>query len=97
MGARKRRGTSDTGWADEVRERIKSSMLINRLIDHALGKVGMLPTQVRAVEILLRKTLPDLASTEHTGAVEHRFVAEVPAVSADSEEWAKQYAPPTIQ
>ena len=42
-------------------------MLIKRLANHALGKVEMSPTQVRAAEVLIRKTLPDLRATEHTG------------------------------
>lgn len=42
-------------------------MLINRLQDHALGKVEMSATQVRAAEALIRKSLPDLKSVEWTG------------------------------
>lgn len=53
---------------EEAREKIKTTQLINRLQDHALGEVELSPTQVRAVEILLKKRIPDLASTELTGA-----------------------------
>ncbi|HEX2242866.1 MAG TPA: hypothetical protein VHK27_06365 [Gammaproteobacteria bacterium] len=35
-------------------------MLMNRLIDHALGKCTMTPSQVRAARLVLRKILPDL-------------------------------------
>ena len=42
-------------------------MLIKRLQDHALGKVEMTATQVRAAESLIRKNLPDLKAIEHTG------------------------------
>ena len=59
----------------ETRAKIQTSQLLNRLADHALGKVELLPTQVRAIEILLRKTLPDLASTE-IKLNDHREVAE---------------------
>jgi len=38
--------------------------LINRLTDHANGKVEMTATQVRATEILLRKILPDLSDVK---------------------------------
>ena len=41
-------------------------MLVNRLTDHALGNVELQSTQVKAIEILLRKTLPDLSSIEGT-------------------------------
>jgi hypothetical protein len=45
---------------DDVRAKIQTSQLINRLTDHALGAVDLSPTQVRAIEILIKKTLPDL-------------------------------------
>jgi len=45
---------------DDVRAKIQTSQLINRLTDHALGTVELTATQVRAIEILIRKTLPDL-------------------------------------
>jgi hypothetical protein len=54
---------------DETRAKIQTSQLVNRLTDHALGVEGVKlePTQVKAIEILLRKTLPDLQATELTG------------------------------
>lgn len=55
---------------DETRAKIQTSQLINRLTDHALGDLKLEPTQVRAIEILLRKTLPDLTATELSGGVE---------------------------
>jgi hypothetical protein len=39
-------------------------MLIKRLCGHALGEVEMKSTQIRAAEILLNKTLPNLKSGE---------------------------------
>jgi hypothetical protein len=35
-------------------------MLINRLTNHVLGKCDMTPSQVRAAQLVLRKTWPDL-------------------------------------
>lgn len=58
MAARKR-----VGLSENTRERIKTSMLVNRLEDHILGKVELSQSQVRGIEILLKKTLPDLQST----------------------------------
>lgn len=49
---------------DMVREKIRASQLINRLMDHALGEVDMSATQVRAAEALLKKCLPDLKSSD---------------------------------
>lgn len=60
MAARTRKIRHD----DETRAKIQTSQLINRLSAHVFGKVELSPTQVRAVEILLKKTLPDLSSTE---------------------------------
>lgn len=56
---------------DEVRARIQTSQLVNRLTDHALGKVELGATQVRAIEILLKKSIPDLQSVELTGDPEN--------------------------
>lgn len=63
MAARIRRITHD----EEVRKRIQTSQLINRLTAHALGEVDLVPTQVKAIEILLSKTLPSLSSTTIDG------------------------------
>jgi hypothetical protein len=58
-------------WTPQkVRERIRTTMLALRLQNHVLGKIEMSPTQLRAAEILLRKTLPDLTAVAHSGAVE---------------------------
>lgn len=46
---------------ENTRLKIKTSQLLNRLTNHAFGKVELQPTQVRAIEILLKKTMPDLA------------------------------------
>ena len=56
---------------DEIRAKIKTSQLINRLEDHALGNVELSPTQVRSIEVLLRKTISDLQSVQLTGGLEH--------------------------
>ena len=51
----------------QTREKIRTSQLINRLESHAFGEIELTQTQVRAIEILIKKTLPDLASVELTG------------------------------
>ena len=55
---------------DDVRAKIQTSQLVNRLTDHALGTIELSPTQVRAIEILIKKTLPDLQSVDLSGMVE---------------------------
>lgn len=52
---------------EEAREKIKTTQLINRLQDHALNDVEMSQSQVRAVEILLKKRVPDLTSMAMAG------------------------------
>jgi hypothetical protein len=63
MAARTRKVKHD----DFTRERIKTTQLVNRLEKHALGEITMEPTQVRAIEVLLRKSLPDLSAVTHSG------------------------------
>ena len=50
--------------SDEVRAKIQASQLINRLTDHAFGKVELTQTQVNAIKILLGKSVPDLQAIQ---------------------------------
>jgi len=53
---------------DDVRKKIQASQLINVLQDHALSGEGDLsPTRMKAIEILLKKSLPDLSSVQIQG------------------------------
>lgn len=65
MAARKNKIRHD----DETRLKIKTSQLLNRLTDHALGGCEMNSTQVTAALGVLKKALPDLAATELSGNV----------------------------
>lgn len=50
---------------DDVRTKIQASQLVNVLQNHALGKTAELSmTRMKAIEILLRKSIPDLSSVE---------------------------------
>lgn len=51
----------------EVREKIQTTQLINRLQDHILNDLDMSKSQVSAALGLLRKTLPDLSVQQLTG------------------------------
>ena len=57
----------DPAHDERTRAKIQTSQLINRLFSHANGEVEMSATQVRAAEVLLKKTLPDLQAVEHSG------------------------------
>lgn len=57
---------------DDVRRKIQASQLINVLQDHALtGEGEISPTRMKAIEILLRKSMPDLQAItlEHSGQI----------------------------
>ena len=47
-------------------------------------------SQVRAIEILLRKSVPDLTKTEVQADATHRYVAQLPDVLS-KEEWLAKY------
>ena len=55
-------------------------MLVNRLMNHVLGGNKMTASQVRAAEICLRKTLPDLQAIEQhgTGEAINRVISAKP-------------------
>ena len=63
MAARKNTPRLSNEW----RERIKSGLILSRLEQAALGELEMSPAALKAAEIVLRTTLPDLARTEVTG------------------------------
>ena len=53
---------------DEIRAKIQASQLINVLQNHALGNgEDLSPTRMKAIEILLRKSLSDLSSVQVSG------------------------------
>ena len=59
----------DRTWTPEkVRQKIRTSMLINRLQNHVLGRIEMSKTQIAAAGILIKKVLPDMVAQ----TVEHR-------------------------
>lgn len=62
---------------DETRAKIKTSQLINRLTEHVLSDLELSPSQVTAGLGLLRKTLPDLTATEHSGEIATKRSSEM--------------------
>jgi len=55
---------------EETRAKIQTSQLLNRLNDHVFSDTDISQTQMKAIEILLRKTLPDLAAVQISGDAE---------------------------
>lgn len=62
---------------EEARKKIQTSQLINRLADHVDGKNDMTRTQIRAAEILLRKSIPDLSSIDLQADVSGKFTLKL--------------------
>ena len=58
--------TSKIRHDENTRAKIQASQIINRLQGHVNGKIELSQTQVSAGLGLLRKVLPDLASTALT-------------------------------
>lgn len=69
-----------------MRRKIQASQLVNRLNNHVLGKVELSPTQVRAAEILLKKSIPDLSSVEHSTDPDRPVVQKIEMVIVDANE-----------
>ena len=54
---------------EDIRKKIQVAQLLKVLTDHALNaKPDLSPTRIKAIELLLRKAMPDLSSVEMTGA-----------------------------
>lgn len=63
---------------DDVRKKIQVSQLINVLEKHALSDDDkeLLPSKIKAIQILLNKSLPDLSSMQLTGDDDKPLVIE---------------------
>ena len=63
----------------EARAKIQTSQLINRVQNHAFGKVDMTKTQMTAALGLLKKVLPDISeqTMTHTGSISLTVVTDV--------------------
>jgi hypothetical protein len=77
-----------TKQLDLCREKIKTSQLLNRLQNNALGTLELNSVQQRSIEILLRKVLPDLSQVEQTGDVAS-FVMRLPEPAVDTAAWER--------
>ena len=76
MAARKRRGTKDNPWPQQVKDRIAASMLEKRLLKHIDNDENenppvMSPSQITAATVLLRKVLPDMQASTVDANMKH--------------------------
>lgn len=50
-----------------IRDKIQAGLLVERLTECALGSLELTSQQMKAIEILLKKSVPDLSSVEMSG------------------------------
>ncbi len=64
---------------ERTRAKIQTSQIINRLEKLVKGEIEMSAQQIRAAEILLRKSLPDLQSLSVEGhhSIEAKNISEI--------------------
>lgn len=79
MAARK-----DSRIKTKHREAIQTSMLINRLTNHVLDEC-MSASQIRAAEILLNKTLPNLRQSDDSLSIQGEVIRNLVVNSGSSE------------
>src|SRR5262245_43971379 len=82
---------------DRTRSAIQTSQLVNRLTALVKGEVEMPPHAVTAALGLLRKTLPDLTSVEHSGEVAVSKVIRAPTVATTVSTWLEEHGKETLQ
>ena len=86
---------------DEVRSKIQAIRLVDVLHQFIFSEVdkdgrklaNLSMAQVRAIDVLLKKVVPDLTRTLISADVNVRYVAELPKVLT-KEEWVKKYGTP---
>ena len=79
----------------EHRDKIKVGNLLHRLQQCALGELTLPPDQLRALEICLRKVLPDLQATEIKADVA-TYVARLPEPAPDAATWLASVEKPLL-
>lgn len=67
-----------------------ASGIITRLAKHMAGEIELSATQIRAAEILLRKTVPDLSNVEHEGGTEHTHY-HITDKALTEDDWEARY------
>jgi phage repressor protein C with HTH and peptisase S24 domain len=73
----------NTRHQETVRDKIQASQLINRLQDHALGDLELSASQIKAIEVLLRKSIPDLSAVQVSGDSESPLAHKIEMVIVD--------------
>lgn len=78
------------GHQEDVKAKIQTSLLLKRLGDHGMGKLELSSTQVKAIEILLNKTLSDAPKQVEMDTEIRDYTVSGEPKTAD--EWEKTYS-----
>lgn len=79
--------------AERMRGRIQTDKILQVLNAAALGEKQISTGQAAAINIALKKVMPDLTATELSGEVARPTVIRAPATVSDSRTWLEQYGP----
>lgn len=60
-----------------IRDKINAGLLVERLTECALGSLELSSQQMKAIEILLKKSVPDLSAVEMTGDADAPVILKV--------------------
>ena len=60
-----------------IRDKINAALLVERLTECALGQTELTSQQMKAIEILLKKSVPDLSSVEMTSDADAPILLKV--------------------
>ena len=84
---------------ENTRQKIRVAKYLNILDEAADGRRKRENNQVKAIEILLAKSLPSLQSVEISGEITTSKVIRTPNISTDTNAWLQQHGdkPATLQ
>lgn len=84
---------------ENTRQKIRVAKYLNILDEAAEGKRKLENNQVKAIEILLAKSLPNLQSVEISGEISTSKVIRTPQVATTNAAWLEQHGdkPETLQ
>jgi hypothetical protein len=80
---------------EDHRNKLKVSHLLSRLQKCALGELSLPPDQLKALEICLRKVLPDLQATEIKADIA-TYVARLPTPAPTAAAWLESIDTPEL-
>lgn len=68
----------------EVREKIRSSVIIDRFQKHFMGELELSMTQIKVGDSLLDRSVPKLSNIQHSGDKDHPIEVVAPWIVSRS-------------